>query len=138
LITLFSGDGKQTTDFASGDDVASSIAIQSNGKIVVAGTTETVDDNNFALARYNTDGTLDKSFSFDRKQTTDVSGYDRAAAVAIQSNGKIVVAGSTGDYGAIVRFNTNGSLDTTFSNDGKQSTDFETGIALCIICRHAN
>src|SRR6185295_18081579 len=123
LDTSFSGDGKQTTDL--GGAAASGVAIQADGKIVVVG----ANDEDFALARYNTNGSLDTSFSGDGKQTTDFGPFDAASDVAIQTNGKIVVVGirSDGmgnDDFALARYNPNGSLDTTFSGDGRQTTDF--------------
>jgi uncharacterized delta-60 repeat protein len=93
LIQTFSGDGKLTTDFGTDYDYATSVTIQRNGKIVVAGSTYSED---FGLARYNTNGTLDTTFSKDGKQITDFGADDRADLVVIQSDGKIVVAGSSG------------------------------------------
>jgi uncharacterized delta-60 repeat protein len=123
----FSGDGKQTTDFGGSSESASGVALQEDGKIIAVG-----DDGvgNFALARYNSNGSLDTTFSGDGKQTTDFGGFDRATGVAVQGDGKIVVVGGGAFDGggnpdfAIARYNPNGSLDTTFSGDGKQTTDF--------------
>jgi uncharacterized delta-60 repeat protein len=72
LDPTFSGDGKVTADFSGADTVNydGSMALQADGKIVVVGTSAA----NFALARFNTDGTLDTSFDSDGKVTTDVSG----------------------------------------------------------------
>jgi uncharacterized delta-60 repeat protein len=122
LDTSFSGDGKQSTDFGSFDG-ASGVALQGDGKIVALGSAGFGD---FALARYNPNGTLDTSFSGDGKQTTDFGGAEGAGRVAIQANGKIVAVGGGGpgqDF-ALARYNPNGSLDTSFSGDGKQLTDF--------------
>ena len=92
----------------------------------------------FAVARYNANGTLDTSFSGDGKQTTDFGRSSEASAVAIQGDGKIVAVGATEsspyDF-ALARYNANGSLDTSFSGDGKQTTAFgsssgATGVAL--------
>lgn len=130
LDTTFSGDGKLTYDFG-GTTRAWAVAIQTDGKIVVAGDTF-ASYADFALARYNSDGTLDTTFSGDGKQTTDFFGKsDIALAITIQANGKIVLAGltfndNTGYDFAVARYNTNGALDTTFSTDGKQTTDFST------------
>ena len=134
LDTSFSGDGKQTTDFGTPEvsvaDDAHAVAIESGGKIVVAGSTGTLTATNFALARYNPNGSLDTSFSGDGKQITGFGAgtNDRANGVALQADGKIVAAGSTSSFGgsdfALARYNPNGSLDTTFSGDGKQTTDF--------------
>src|SRR5689334_529639 len=90
LDVSFSGDGKQTTDFG-GADAAAAVAVQADGKIVVAGSS----GGDFALARYGTDGTPDPSFSGDGMVTTDLGGTDAGQDVAIQADGKIVVAGSS-------------------------------------------
>ena len=91
--STFSGpDGKLTTDFG-GVSFADDVAVQSDGKIVVAGT-DNAATGDFAVARYNTDGSLDTSFSCDGKQSTDfANNVDIANGVAVQSDGRIVVAG---------------------------------------------
>lgn len=130
LDTTFDGDGRVTTDFGTLNDACRGLALQSDGRIVAAGWSGFHGDSDFALARYDTDGSLDTTFDSDGRVTTDVNGrQDYSLAVAIQSDGKIVAAGSietqTGqdDFG-VVRYNTDGSLDTTFDGDGKVSTDF--------------
>ena len=92
LDTTFSADGKTTdTDFG-GDSFAHGVALQGDGKIVVVGNTNAGGTFDFAVARYNPDGSLDLSFSGDGRQITDMSGgTDSAAAVVIQPDGKIVV-----------------------------------------------
>jgi uncharacterized delta-60 repeat protein len=132
LDTAFSGDGRQFTDFG-GKDSAVAVAVQSNGKIVVAGNKCINDLCDVALARYNPGGALDPTFSGNGKQTTDFGTGHNASdgGLAIQSNGKIVVAGymSTGtsyDF-AVYRYLPDGSLDTTFSGDGKVSIGFGAG-----------
>ena len=71
-----------------------SVAIQSDGKIVVAGYSDNGSNDDFALVRYNTDGSLDTTFDSDGKVTTAIgSGDEHACSVAIQSDGKIVAAG---------------------------------------------
>lgn len=120
----FSGDGIQLTDFSASDDRISSLLIQPDGKIVAGGTSA----DNFALTRYNADGSLDNSFSGDGKVTTDFGGMESGNALALQNDGKILLAGGTGDdyntYFAIARYTTNGTLDVSFSGDGKQTTTF--------------
>ncbi len=132
LDTTFDTDGKVITSFDSGDDSAQSIAVQSDGKIVVAGYSNdsTTGTNNFGVARYNSDGSLDTTFDTDGKLTTALgTGNDYGYSMALQSDGKIVVAGYSyysSSYGysfALVRYNSNGSLDTTFDTDGKVTTD---------------
>ena len=80
----------------------------------------------FALTRYNPNGSLDTSFSGDGKLTTDFGGAEHAFAIALQADGKIIVAGrsTAGDDFALARYNPNGSLDTGFSGDGKLTTNF--------------
>ncbi len=125
LDTSFSGDGKQMTDFDSPLG-ASAVALQPNGKIVAVGTAGS-HFNDFALARYNPNGSLDTSFSGDGKQTTNFGAEDGAGGVALQDDGKIVVVGGAHDDLALARYNPNGSLDTSFSGDGKQTSDFGGG-----------
>ena len=72
LDTSFDSDGKVTTAIGSGNDDACSVAIQSDGKIVVAGDSNNGSNDDFALVRYNTDGTLDTSFDSDGKVTTAI------------------------------------------------------------------
>jgi len=137
LDAAFDGDGLVTTDFGVGvrSDVAYGIAIQANGKIVAAGSSfETSTSNyDFALARYNPNGSLDTTFSGDGKLITNFGSNDEAWDVAVQSDGKIIAAGRTCNSSglacnvALARYNTNGTLDTTFSGDGKQITDFDGG-----------
>ena len=118
LDTTFSEDGKVTTDFGNWDN-ASSIVIQLDGKIVVAGTS----GNDFALVRYNSDGTLDLSFSDDGKVTTDFGNQDYGYSVVVQTDGKIVVAGASGANFALARYNSDGSLDASFGNDPVTGTE---------------
>ena len=121
----FSGDGKLTTDFGQFSDVAEGVAIQPDGKIVAVGSVGTTYGQNFGLARYRPNGSLDPTFSGDGKQTTSFGSFDGAQELAIQPDGKIVAAGfaNDGDFG-LARYRPNGSLDPTFSGDGKQTTDF--------------
>jgi uncharacterized delta-60 repeat protein len=132
LDNTFDSDGKVTTAIGNGNDEGNSVAIQSDGKIVVAGYSYNGSDNDFALVRYNADGSLDNTFDSDGKVTTAIgSGMDIGLSVAIQSNGKIVVAGysyngSDNDF-ALVRYNADGSLDSTFDSDGKATTAIGSG-----------
>jgi uncharacterized delta-60 repeat protein len=124
LDTSFDGDGKVTTDFGALDD-GLSVAVQSDGKIVVAGYSDSTTSADFAIARYNVDGTLDTSFSSDGKLTTDFgTRFDYGRSVAVQSDGKIVVAGNSDNSIAMARYNANGTLDTSFDGDGKLTTNF--------------
>jgi uncharacterized delta-60 repeat protein len=117
--------GKVITDFGSTTEAATDIAVQADGRIVVAGSTAV----DFAVARYNPNGSLDTTFDSDGKVLTDFAGNpDGANAVVIQTDGKLVVAGEIttaggGQDAGFVRYNPNGSLDTTFSSDGKANFD---------------
>jgi uncharacterized delta-60 repeat protein len=127
LDQTFGSDGKVLTDFGR-RDLAFALVLLSDGKIVVAGQSDARGSFDFALARYNTNGTLDQTFGSDGKVLTDFGGFDRASALALQPDGKIVVAGSSDARGsfdfALARYNTNGTLDQTFGSDGKVLTDF--------------
>jgi uncharacterized delta-60 repeat protein/uncharacterized repeat protein (TIGR01451 family) len=140
LDSGFGVDGRVTTVFAvgtGGGTVASpsraeAVVIQPDGRIVAAGCIECESHlAQFALARWNDDGTLDTSFGQGGTVTTHVGDWvDYARDVTLQPDGKIVVAGSANngpsfrwDF-ALVRYRANGSLDTTFGGDGKVTTQF--------------
>ncbi len=127
LDTSFNGTGYTTTDFGA-SSFAQGAAVQGDKTVVVGGVFDTQGD--FAVARYNKDGSLDQSFGSGGKVTTDFGGGDDLAdAVAVQGD-KIVVAGfTTSDAGAtdqvaIARYNKDGTLDQSFGNGGKVVTDF--------------
>ncbi len=129
LDASLNGSGKVTTSFGSFNDSADAVALQPDGKIVAAGISNNGTDNDFALARYSADGSLDTSFNGTGKVTTSFgSGYDAADSIALQPDGKIVAAGygwNGSDYDfALARYNTDGSLDTSFDGSGKATTSF--------------
>ncbi|MBK7346135.1 MAG: hypothetical protein IPI98_04295 [Chitinophagaceae bacterium] len=95
------------------DDIAYSIAMQTDGKIVVAGQSDISGNNDFVLVRYNSNGSLDNSFDTDGKLTISIGFAQDEAALAIQANGNILIAGSNGSNFIAARFNANGSLDNT-------------------------
>ncbi len=126
LDPSFDGDGAAVTDFGAADD-GQAVVVQTDGKIVVVGGS----GGSFAVARYNPDGSLDTGFDGDGRLTTDFGGDDKAGAVALQADGKIVAAGTTSDLldfskvsFAVARYNPDGSLDTGFDGDGKLTTSF--------------
>jgi uncharacterized delta-60 repeat protein len=128
LDTSFSGDGRQTTELDFGDfSRARGVAIQADGKIVAVGEISSPDD--FALARFNSNGSPDTSFSGDGLQTTDFGGFEGARKVAVQGDGKIVAVGAAGGDFGLARYNSDGTLDAGFSGDGLQTTDFLFGAA---------
>jgi uncharacterized delta-60 repeat protein len=137
LDTSFGIGGLVTSDVGAGsNDEARAVAIQTDGKIVVVGnavvgrTSSNQFNFDFAVARFNVDGSPDTSFGSGGRVTIDFNGQvDRAFAVAIQSDGRVVVVGSAApasgistDFG-VVRFNSNGTLDTSFGSGGKLTTD---------------
>lgn len=119
----FSGNGRRVYDEPAAEDHGLAVAIQSNGKIVVAGYTNLFGSNDILLLRFQSDGSLDSTFDGDGRRIVTGPGDDRAQAVVIQPDGKIVVAGYTNVQGSndffLLRFNTNGSLDSSFDGDGR-------------------
>ncbi|MEH2590705.1 beta strand repeat-containing protein [Bradyrhizobium sp. AZCC 1721] len=119
LDTSFGDGGRVTTSIAAGNDVGSSVTIQADGRILVAGSSFNGANTDFAIVRYNTDGSLDTSFGDGGKLTTQIgAGSDEGYSVKLQPDGRILLAGysSNGvnaDF-ALVRYNTDGSLDSTF------------------------
>lgn len=133
LDLTFGIGGKVKTSIGAANDYAYGLALDSNGKIVVAGESFNGANYDIALARYSVDGSLDTSFDGDGKLTTDFdSSDDEVYQVVIDKRGRIVVAGVYGDhpgngnYGsfALARYNADGKLDTSFDGDGKVITDF--------------
>ena len=90
----FDGDGKLTLAF-SGNAYATAAAVQPDGKLIVAGCASNGNDDDFALARFNADGTLDTTFGDDGKITTDFGHDETITSLVIQSDGKIVAGGHT-------------------------------------------
>jgi uncharacterized delta-60 repeat protein len=123
----FGTGGKVLTDFIGDDEVATAIARQPDGKLVVAGYAYlSGSQNNFAVARYNSDGSLDNTFNSDGKFLVDFNlTSDFANAIAIQADGKIILAGTVDEsspiqyYIGLTRLNPDGSLDNTFGSGGK-------------------
>jgi len=118
LDTSFDSDGKVGIAITGAADTeyAHDVAIDSNGKIIVAGTADT----SVGVARLNSDGSLDTGFDSDGKLTFTYGGSSSsAAAVAVQSDDRIVIAGGTGGDVGMARLNTDGSFDTNFDSDGK-------------------
>ena len=105
--------------------VASDVVVQPDGKVVEAAQFF----GHISVARFNADGSPDKSFGYFGRLTSDVGGVTKVADIALQSDGKIVVAGtvngnSVNDDFLVTRYNANGSLDTTFNRTGMVTTDF--------------
>ena len=127
LDTTFNGTGIVTTDFGGSFDRGYSVAVQPDGKILVAGESSNGGGNDFGLARYTSTGALDTSFNGTGMVTTDFGGFqDRAFSVAVQADGKILVAGESSNgirvgFG-LARYTSTGALDTSFNGTGKVNT----------------
>src|ERR1041384_6051905 len=146
LDPSFGVGGKVITDFFGNNDQVNGIAIQGDGKIVAVGSAlRDATTPGLGIARYNPDGTLDTNFGTGGKVTADVPGIlDRFVpiAVALQSNGKIVVGGESANLStgfsqfALARFNANGSLDVSFGDEGRVITNMsnfgDSALALAI------
>lgn len=123
--------GRVTTPFGSSGAAALAVVLQPDGRMVAAGVAG-ISVRDFALARYNTDGSPDTAFDTDGQVTTDFGGNnDSITAVALQPDGKIVAAGvtfvgSVFDF-ALARYHADGSLDTSFGDGGRVQTDFGFG-----------
>lgn len=117
LDSTFGSSGIVTTDLGANDG-AQAVALQADGKIVVAGNGSPNNESGFTVVRYNTNGSLDTTFGSGGIVTTSTGQFSIAQGLAIQSDGKIVVTGSGGLGITVVRYTTDGSLDNTFNDDG--------------------
>ena len=137
LDPLFGSGGTVMTDINRSTDLAEAVAIQADGKLVVVGITYKNNDysaEDFVVTRYNTDGTLDNTFGVRGRVRTDFPGLAAVpSSVVIQPDGRIVVAGGAfpfftfaGNF-KVVRYNSNGSLDTSFGSGGIVTTNFPQG-----------
>ncbi len=144
LLARYNADGSLDPTFGIGGKIisnvrdntggANDIALQSDGKIVAVGSVLVSSGSDFLLMRYNSDGSLDNSFGPGGKVTTGFNAYNEyssAIEVAIQSDGRIIAAGSSIGYGppnrhnftfALARYYPDGSLDTSFGADGRVTT----------------
>lgn len=143
-LLLYNSDGTLDATFGTGgvasitpinptaDDGVAAITLQSDGKVVVAGSVDTNGNKDFAVFRFLADGSVDSAFGVGGVITTpvNVSADDEAASVIVQSDGKIVAAGNvTNNDFALVRYENDGSLDTTFGVGGVVTTNFPIGMS---------
>lgn len=123
----FGIDGKILTDFGS-DDYVSDLVLQSDSKIVVAGWTNSSvsSGSDFAIARYTRDGTLDSTFGREGKVTTSFGGPDLINGITLQPDGKIIAVGKQNFiFPILVRYTSNGILDSSFGNKGEITLNLE-------------
>lgn len=137
-ISRFNPDGYPDSTFGNGGliindivvddhDLYSSVTIQPNGKIIAGGSAL----SDLVIYRYNQDGTLDNSFGINGKVTVDMIGAQDYVSLALQFDGKIIASTITRRYNykaaIILCFNTNGSLDSTFAEQGIATTEIGAG-----------
>lgn len=133
LDASFSGDGKLTADLGA-TDTGEAVLYQPDGKVVVAGQTGSGPLADFAILRFNTDGSPDNSFDTDGRVTIPFGPRDEAKALALQPDGSIVVAGntnadagpSTGSFSiGVTRIDKDGHIDAAFNHgSGRKIVDF--------------
>lgn len=134
LDNSFGNNGEVSTNFLGDFDDAFALLVQPDSKIIAAGIAYEPngnDESRIALARYNTDGSLDSSFNFTGKVAKHVSvnGFDYCTSAALQTDGKIIAVGyshntTTNDDYMLVRFKPNGKIDSSFGTNGVTFTDF--------------
>lgn len=119
------GNGGKVKINVGGADYVSDVALQSDGKIIVVGKSRPTPNDDGSIIRLTTNGQLDTSFNGTGKVIIPIGGgstNDSLNSVLIQTDGKIVAAGYGGTDLAVLRFNSNGTFDTTFDGDGKVLT----------------
>ena len=118
LDTSFDGNGKKTINFG-GTDSANAVLVQPDGRIVFAGNGAA--PSSFCVARLRANGAFDTTFGSGGKRKIDFGGANESLrGAALQPDGRIVLAGGSDLQVAVARLNPSGSLDTTFSGDGKK------------------
>jgi uncharacterized delta-60 repeat protein len=135
LDTTFGGTGIVTTAVEGFDDTATAVIQQPDGKLVAAGHAVTTTGVDFALVRYNVDGSLDGTFGTGGIATTTIGMNAAANALVRQPDGKLVAAGITGDADdvdfVLARYDASGNLDAGFGSGGTVTTAFGPGIDWC-------
>ncbi len=136
----FGQGGKVRVNFGSGNDQAYAVALQSDGRIVVGGFADVGTNRDFGLTRLNVDGSVDTDFGTGGKVTTPIgTAADRAYALAVQPDGKIVLGGTSDSGGAtgldfaLARYTAKGQLDDSFGTGGKVRTAVAKGSASDVV-----
>ena len=143
LDSSFGISGRTSYGMGSAYFSTSAIALQADGKTVLVGGKDDELDyftwaTDFAVVRLNHDGSLDRNFASDGLAAVSISPVysEIGRAVAIQSDGKIIVAGDSQNNFCLIRLNSNGGLDNSFSDDGKliiatpYQTEWAAGLAI--------
>lgn len=134
LDVSFGSSGTVITPRSGGDDFANALALQPDGKLVVAGYCKVAAQFQFCAVRYSSDGTLDATFGNNgRSISPDGNGFDLARAAALQPDGKLLLAGecslSSVTGFCALRYNANGTVDTAFGINGSVITTVGSGYA---------
>ncbi|QSS96901.1 T9SS type A sorting domain-containing protein [Psychroflexus sp. ALD_RP9] len=126
----FSIDGKQTLQFGANYEEAYAITETSDGSLLVGGDGA----NDFAVAKLSLNGNLDSTFGNNGKIITDIPNYNGLGIIGLHelSNGKIIAVGESSSSSesrnvTLIRYNSDGSLDTTFANNGFITIDIDSG-----------
>lgn len=137
----FGSAGKVVTDFGGFASTVKSIKLLENGSIIAAGSANNGVNNDFAAAKYDSNGVLDNSFGTEGKVLTPVgSADDFCNTVELQDGGKVILGGSSrigtiNNY-AMVRYTSNGNLDNTFGNGGKLISGIGTDTSVCYALKY--
>jgi uncharacterized delta-60 repeat protein len=142
IVPSFGSEGLVSGDLFPGGS-ASAVAVQADGKVIAGGTTGQVPGGGmvgeFALARFNSNGSLDRTFGVDGRVITNLGiSFQGIGAVAVQKDGKIVAAGFSGRDFALVRYLPSGQLDKTFGSNGIQDVPFSGQAAITAIALQPN
>lgn len=139
ILARYNNDGSLDNSFGTGgtiqtdfwvNDGALSVLVDANGKIVVVGVTRDFGSEDFALVRYNQDGSLDTGFGTNGHVVTDFGADEIARSIKIDVSGRIVVLGTYHDTRnvthemALARYNSDGSIDSSFGTNGKLTSTF--------------
>ena len=144
LDTTFDTDGIVTTAIGGGTDVAYAMAIQTDGKIVISARSDTPPNfqTSYAVVRYNADGSLDATFDGDGIVVPSISGNSFPGQMTLQADGKIVLAHNRiingSQFLVVFRYNSNGSLDSSFGVDGTVTTAVGIGVEFATVAVQTN
>ncbi|MFO0999027.1 MAG: delta-60 repeat domain-containing protein [Planctomycetaceae bacterium] len=136
LDETFGESGKITTTTGTGDHSVAVVCIQPDGRVILTGEYFVGENSDIAVVRYNTDGSMDSSFGTNGKAEFSVGpGSDRVQGTRVLQDGKIVLSGWTGAFAGqvdpiLVRLNSDGTLDSTFDDDGKVHVSFGMTMAV--------
>ena len=130
LDTGFGSGGKVITAIGTGADRATAIALQPDGKLVLAGTCIGASDPDFCALRYHANGTLDASFGTGGSVVSSLSSFDNGNAILLQPDGKLILAGTCpfiSNGFCALRYHGNGAVDTSFGSNGRFIPDIGDG-----------